>query len=645
LINPARPLIPRRALFDNPTFFGAKISPDGRWISWLAPVDGVLNVWMAPAGDIKVGEPVTRTKGRPINWQDWSADGRFLMFLNDETGDENHHLFVVDPMTHSTRDVTPFANISVQLSLWSQEAPDDVAVKINDRDVRWHDLYRINLTTGGRTLIWENTHRLLSIDLDWHLRPRHARSNAPDGGSRLWRIEGTSLRHWRDVPYEDNLTTWAGPFNRSNERVLVSTSIRRETAAYCWHDWATGHETVIAEHPKADCSYLVLHPTTYEVDAVGVTAARQEWVHIAPGIATDFALLQRRLNGFEFSVQSQTDDNRRWIVMAHKAEQPATYYLLDRDEQSLTELFRARPALAPYRLAPMHSIHARSRDGLDLVSYLTLPADIEGDRPPKPLPMVLVVHGGPWFRDTYGYRGDHQWLADRGYAVLSVNYRGSTGFGKTFVAAGEKQHAAKMHDDLIDMVEWAISEGITQRDKVAIFGASYGGLAAFIGATFTPDVFCCSVPVVGITNLQTLLESMPPYWAGFAEFMYRSYGDPRTPEGRALLAERSPIHKVDRINKPMLIFHGANDVRCKVAESDTIVAAMRAKNIPVTYVVYPDEGHGFQKPPNRLSYIAIAEAFFARHLGGACEPVGRDFNGSSHEVRAGAEILLAIGAR
>jgi dipeptidyl aminopeptidase/acylaminoacyl peptidase len=265
------------------------------------------------------------------------------------------------------------------------------------------------------------------------------------------------------------------------------------------------------KHPKADCSDLVLHPTTYEVEAVGVTVARQEWVHIAPGIATDFALLQSRLNGFEFSVQSQTDDNRRWIVMAHKAEQPATYYLLDRDERSLTELFRARPALAHYRLAPMHSVQSKSRDGLDLVSYLTLPADIKGERPSKPFPMVLIVHGGPWFRDSYGYRGD----------------------------------AAKMHDDLIDMVEWAISEGIAQRDKVAIFGTSYGGLASFIGATFTPDVFCCSVPVVGITNLQTLLESMPPYWAGFAEFMYRSYGDPRTPEGRALLAERSPIHKVD----------------------------------------------------------------------------------------------------
>jgi acylaminoacyl-peptidase len=316
---------------------------------------------------------------------------------------------------------------------------------------------------------------------------------------------------------------------------------------------------------------------------------------------------------------------------------------LDRDKQTFTELFTARPELKQYRLAPMHAVDGRSRDGLTLVSYLTLPADIEGDRPPQPLSMVLVVHGGPWARDIFGYRGDHQWLADRGYAVLSVNYRGSTGFGKAFVAASEKEHARKMHDDLIDMVEWAVDEGIAQKDKIAIFGMSYGGLASFVGATFTPEVFCCSVPVVGISNLQTLLESMPPYWAGFAEYMYRSYGDPRTEEGRKLLAERSPINKVENIKKPMLIFHGANDVRCKVAESDTIVAAMRAKNIPVTYVVYPDEGHGFQKPPNRLSYVAITEAFFARHLGGAFEAVGRDLEGSSHEIRAGDDILMDLG--
>jgi len=382
---------------------------------------------------------------------------------------------------------------------------------------------------------------------------------------------------------------------------------------------------------------------TFEPEAAAIDPGRQQWTALTPAVAPELALIQARLPGHSFHVQSQTDDDRCWIVVSYTAQQPPTYHLLDRDRQTLIELFAARPELKAYRLAPMHAVEAKSRDGLTLVSYLTLPAEVEGDRPPKPLPMVLIVHGGPWARDIFGYRGDHQWLADRGYAVLSVNYRGSTGFGKAFIAASEKEHARKIHDDLIDMVEWAIEQGIAQRDKIAIFGKSYGGLASFVGATFTPEVFCCAVPVVGISNLQTLLESMPPYWAGFAENMYRSFGDPRTEEGRKLLAERSPINKVENIKRPMLIFHGANDVRCKVTESDTIVAAMLAKNIPVTYIVYPDEGHGFNKPPNRISYIAIAEAFFARHLGGACEAIVEDLEGSSHEVRAGADILTDLG--
>jgi acylaminoacyl-peptidase len=350
-------------------------------------------------------------------------------------------------------------------------------------------------------------------------------------------------------------------------------------------------------------------------------------------------LIKAQLPDHDFALVSQSDDGRQWIIASHTAPQPSAYHLLDRDRRTLTELFAMRPELKPYRLAPMHAIDGKSRDGLRLVSYLTLPVGIEGDRPKAPLPMVLVVHGGPWGRDSFGYRGDHQWLADRGYAVLSVNYRASIGFGKAFIAASTHEHARRMHDDLIDMVAWAIAEGIAQKDKIAIFGGSYGGYASFVAATFTPDVFCCAIPVVGITNLQTLLESMPPYWAGFAEAMYRSYGDPRTEEGRKLLAERSPIHKVDNIKKPMLIFHGANDVRCKIAESDSIVAAMQAKNIPVSYVVYPDEGHGFARPPNRLSYVAMAEAFLARHLGGALEPIGSDLDGSSHEVRAGADLI------
>lgn len=633
-----RSLIPRRTLFDNPTFLGAKLSPDGRWLSWLAPVDGVLNVWVSPVDSVAAGQPVTRTRGRPVTWQDWSPDGRTIMFVNDENGDENLHLFVVDPRSSELRDLTPFANIRAIPTYWSHVTPDKIAINLNDRDARWHDVYLLDLQTGQRSLIWENRQEFLFVGLDWQLTPRLAGSNAPDGGSRLWRLDGETITHWRDVPYDANGTTRVWTFDAGGTHLHMNSSIAHDRSALVRIDWSTGEERVVFASERADVTGAIFNARTFAPEAVCIDPGRPEWTALTPAVAADIDVIKACLPGHAFDVQSQSDDGRRWIVMSHTPEQPATYHLLDRDEQTLTELFTARPDLKQHRLAPMHAVEGKSRDGLTLVSYLTLPADIEGDRPSQPLPMVLVVHGGPWARDIYGYRGDHQWLADRGYAVLSVNYRGSTGFGKAFVAAGEKQHARKIHDDLIDMVNWAIDEGVAQKDRIAIFGVSYGGYASFVGATFTPEVFCCAVPVVGISNLQTLLESMPPYWAGFAEFMYRSYGDPRTEEGRELLAERSPIHKVENIKRPMLIFHGLNDVRCKVAESDTIVAAMQAKNIPVTYIVYPDEGHGFQKPGNRLSYIAIAEAFFAKHLGGAFEPTGSDLEGSSHEIRAGEDI-------
>jgi acylaminoacyl-peptidase len=287
----------------------------------------------------------------------------------------------------------------------------------------------------------------------------------------------------------------------------------------------------------------------------------------------------------------------------------------------------------------MDGVTLKSRDELDLVSYVTLPPDELERRPRQPLPMVLLVHGGPWGRDLYGYRRDHQWLANRGYAVMSVNYRASTGFGKAFVKAGDKEHAAKMHDDLLDAVDWAIKEGVALHDKIAVMGWSYGGYASFVAATFTPEVFCCAVPVVGITDLATLLENVPPYWADIMDQFYRRYADPRTEEGRAFLRSRSPLYKADQIKKPMLIAHGANDVRCTLAQSDQIVGAMQRLRLPATYVVFPDEGHGFARPENNIAFHAVAEAFLAQHLGGRAEPVGEDFAGSSIDIRAGGEVL------
>lgn len=637
-----RPLIPRRKLFDNPTAIGARISPDSRWLTWLAPFEGVMNVWIAPADAFGQGEPLTRTKGRPINWHSWSADSRFVLFPKDETGDEKTHIYSVKAETRDLVDLTPFAGVTALVSMVSPKVPGRIAVVLNDRDARWHDVWAIDLDTHQRSLIWENTQELVKVDLDWSMTPRFARSTAKDGGAKMWRVEGAELSPWMSIAYEDARSTRLQAFDGEDKRLLMMSSIGRNTSALVWHDWESGKDTVIAEHPRYDVFGYISHPITREIGAAKVILPRESWIMVSPEYRPSLEMIRERQPDAVMHVVSQAHDDRRWVVATGRPEQPTTYFMHDRDTGAFTELFSSRPELESYRLAPMQVIEQKSRDGLDLVSYLTLPADITTPRPEKPLPMVLAVHGGPWSCDSHGYSADHQWLADRGYAVLSVNYRGSNGFGKGFIAASEKQHAAKMHDDLIDMVEWAIGEGIADKDKVAITGGSYGGYASFVGATFTPNVFCCSVPVVGITNLETLLSSMPPYWESWREFMYRSYGDPRTEDGRKLLAERSPINKVDAIKKPMLIFHGANDVRCTLAEANQIVEAMTGKGIPVSYVVYPDEGHGFQKPENRLSHVAIAEAFFARHLGGALEPMGEDLEGSSHEIRAGGEDVAAL---
>jgi dipeptidyl aminopeptidase/acylaminoacyl peptidase len=641
---PEIPLIPRATLFGNPSRFQARLSPDGTWLTWLAPLAGVLNLWLAPVGDVAAAEPLTRRKSRPIAWQDWSWDGRHILFMHDENGEENWRISAVDRVSGVVRDLTPPSEVSAQLFLESPDRTGILLVGLNDRDRKWHDVWSVDLATAERRMVLENTGEFWSFNFDWQLNPRLGRKAASHGGgSRLYRLTGAKAEPWLDIPHADEMTTWPLRFNHAGDAFTMMSSLGRDRAALVSVDAASGAETVVAEHAKVDIGgWQIWNPMTFEIDAVGANHLRQEWIALTPAIADDLQFLQTNLGTAEFFVDSQSADNRRWIVTAYSDKRPLTYFLYDRDRVAIGELFSERPDLAGYRLAPMQAHIIKSRDGLDLVSYLTLPADEPAEGPAVPLPMVLVVHGGPWGRDIYGYRPDHQWLANRGYAVLSVNYRASTGFGKDFVNAGVREHGGKMHDDLIDAVDWAVREGVARRDKVAITGASYGGYATLVGLTFTPDVFCCGVSIVGISNLITVLENMPPYWAGFAEFMFASFADVRTEEGRAWLRSRSPLYKVDEICRPLLIAHGLNDVRCKLQESDQIVAAMREQGLPVTYVVYLDEGHGFLRPESRTSFNAISEAFLAAHLGGRCEPLGHDLTGSSLEVREGVGGIAGL---
>ena len=630
---PAIPLIPRAALFGNPSRHQARISPDGEWLTWLAPFEGVLNVWLAPADDVGAAEPLTRVTGRPIAWQDWACDGAHILFLSDESGDENWRVFAINRTTGAVRNLTPISRVSARILMVSPERPDTILIGLNDRDPKWHDVWAVDLATAERRLVLENS-EFWNFAFDWQLNPRVARKVEPaQGGSQLSRLVDGAREPWLRIPHADQLTTWPLFYDRAGSALTMMSSLGRNRAALIRVDENAGTQTLLAEHAKVDLGDTrILNPKTFEIDAIAANYLRQEWIVLNPAVQSDLRFLRNNLNSVDFLVDSQSNNNDRWVVTAYGPKQPLSYFLYDRRRQVLSSLFSARPELAGYRLAPMQSHVVKARDGLDLVSYLTLPAETQGSRPTEPLPMVLIVHGGPWGRDVYGYRPDHQWLANRGYAVLSVNYRASTGFGKDFIDAGTHEHAGKMHDDLIDAVEWAVREGIARRGKIAIMGTSYGGYATLVGLTFTPEVFCCGVSIVGISNLVTMLESMPPYWAGFNEFMFRSYADVRTEEGRAWLRSRSPLYKVNRICRPLLIGHGANDVRCKIQESDQIVRAMRDRHLAVTYVVYPDEGHGFARPENRMSFNAISEAFLAEHLGGRCQPIGKDFAGSSLEI-------------
>ncbi|MDO5611234.1 MAG: S9 family peptidase [Pseudomonadota bacterium] len=635
------PLISRDALFGNPERSGVQISPDGDYLSWVAPLNGVMNIWVAPANDPGKARAVTADSARGIRNYFWSYQPGTLLYLRDTGGDEDFHLYALNLADGQSRDLTPFPKTTAMVAGVSHKQPGVILVGMNDRDAQWHDLYRVDLASGKRELLIQNDDQIGRYLLDADYQLRYATRARPDAGMDVLKREGNAWVKSDDIPFEDIASTAPGGLTLDGKTLYMTDSRGRDTAALYAIDVASGKRTLLHQDPRADIGGSLSNPRTGEVQAVANHYLRRQWTALDPAIKADLARLDAIGPG-EAGVAGRTFDDRRWIVAYSAAESPAVYYRYDRDGKGggeLTKLFSARPALDEQPLVPMWPQEIQSRDGKTLVSYLTLPqhADANGDGvADSAVPMVLLVHGGPWARDGYGYNSYHQWLANRGYAVLSVNFRGSSGFGKTFINAGDGEWAAKMHDDLLDAVDWAVKQGVTTQDKVAIMGGSYGGYATLVGLSFTPDRFACGVDIVGPSNLNTLLSTVPPYWASFYNQLVRRMGDPRTEEGRAWLAERSPLSRADQIKRPLLIGQGANDPRVKQAESDQIVDAMKAKNIPVTYVLFPDEGHGFQRPENSKAFNAVAEGFLAQCLGGRAQPIGNDFHGSSLSVPEGA---------
>jgi dipeptidyl aminopeptidase/acylaminoacyl peptidase len=638
------PLIPRRLLFGNPERASPSLSDDGRQIAFRAEVNGVMNVWVAPADKPGDARAVTKDTSRGIRQYFWAYTNSHVIYLQDQGGDENWRVYSVDLASGATKDLTPFEKVAAQIQEVSRRFPEEILVALNNRNPQFHDVYRVNIVTGSRTLLQRND-AYAGFATDDSYKVRFAYQFRPDGGLNvLRRTDAGRFEPFEQIGPDDALTTQIIGFDKTAQQIYMVDARNRDTAALFRKDIATGTQTLLAEDPKSDAQNGLIHPVEKTVQAVGFNYDRVRWQVLDPAIGEDLKYLQSVTDG-EIEIGSRTSDDSRWIVAYLKDNGPVRVYLYNRPARMATFLFTNRPALESARLARMHPREIKSRDGLMLVSYLSLPVWTDPDndgRPASPLPTILLVHGGPWGRDTWGYDSIHQLLTNRGYAVLSVNFRASTGFGKKFLNAGNKEWGGKMHDDLVDAVNWAVSSGVADAKKTAIMGGSYGGYATLVGLTSTPDLFAAGVDIVGPSNLVTLLNTIPPYWAPQIDLFTSRVGDHRTPDGRKLLESRSPLNQVDRIAKPLLIAQGANDPRVKQAESDQIVKAMQAKKIPVTYTLFPDEGHGFARPENNIAFMAIAEAFLARHLGGRVEPIGEGFKGSSVTVPEGSDLVPGL---
>jgi dipeptidyl aminopeptidase/acylaminoacyl peptidase len=641
-------LIPRDALFGNPSRSAGQISPDGKHVAWLAPVDGVMNVWVAPAANPAAAKPVTKETKRGLQRYFWAPDSAHILYAQDSGGNENFHIRSVALAGGVDTDLTPVGDkVRAEVQGVSHLRPDVVLIGLNDRNPQFFDLYEVDYRTGTKKLVLENP-GYGAIVTDNQLKPRFAMQQVPGGGSKYFRLGADGK--WAEVfqiANEDFFNTSPIGFNKDGTSLYWVDSRGRDKAALVKMDAATLKIDVIATSDKADIQGLLLDPRTFEPVAYSVNYLTNAWTPLNAEMKADLDFLESKLPG-DVSITSTTDDATKLTVVASAAEAPSVTYVFDRTAKTLTKLFESRPDLSGFALRPMHPVEIGTGDGKKLVSYLTLPAGADANNDgvaDKPVPMVLFVHGGPWARDEYGYNSAHQWLANRGYAVLSVNYRGSTGFGKDFVNSAIGQWSGKMHQDLLDATEWAIKSGVTTKDKVAIMGGSYGGYATLVGVTFTPTTYACGVDIVGPSNLATLMESFPAYWRPILEgTFYKHIGDPAKPEDRARMMAQSPISRVDAIRVPLLIGQGQNDPRVVKKESDQIVDAMKAKGLPVTYVNYPDEGHGFVRPPNRISFFAISEAFLSKCLGGKYEPIGGDFAGSSLEVLEGAAHVPGLEA-
>ena len=623
------PIIDRELIFGNPEIAAAQISPDGKYIAFVKPWKDTRNVYVKGVNEpFSAARLFTTETKRPVAGYFWTRDGKYILYVKDNAGDENFNVYAVDPAgkpaegadAPASRDLTGVKGARVFIYEVPKSDPDVVYIGLNDRDKAWHDLYKLRISTGEKTLIRKNTERITGWQFDLKGQLRLASRSAENGDTEILRVDADKFTQ----VYSCNVFESCNPvrFDRDGKRVYMETNKGADVnfISLVLFDPETGKTELVESDPlkKVDFGGAIFSEATDELVETSYYYDREKRYFKDKGFEADYKWLQSQMPGKEISMPSRTIDEQVWLVTASSDTEPGETVLFDRKARKLTPQFKIREKLPREDLATMTPVTYKSSDGLEIPAYLTLPKGVPG----KNLPVLMIPHGGPWGRDVWGYNSLAQFFANRGYAVLMPNFRGSTGYGKKFLDAGNLQWGAKMQDDVTWGVKYLIAEGIADPKRVGILGGSYGGYATLAGVAFTPDVYAAAVDIVGPSNLITLLNAIPPYWESIRTLFYSRMGDPRTPEGKALLMERSPLNSANKIKTPLLVAQGANDPRVNRREAEQIVVALRDRGFPVEYLLAPDEGHGFQRPVNNMALFMESEKFLAEHLGGRYQEGG-----------------------
>ncbi|MBV9269381.1 MAG: S9 family peptidase, partial [Acidobacteriaceae bacterium] len=614
------PLIDRDAFFGEVKITAAQISPDGKYISFLKPYKDTRNIWVKKADEpFEAAKPISAETKRPVPVYFWSRDSKYILYAQDQLGDENYNVFAVDPAGErdaltgvpAARNITDAKGARAMIFAVPKNEPDIIYVGLNDRDKAWHDLYKLRISTGERTLLRKNTDRIAQWVFDNNGALRLAVRKDEKGNSEILRVDPDKFT----TIYTCDVLETCSPvhFDAANEKAYIVTNKGDVNfVQLSLLDPASGNATKIESDPmqRVDLDDALFSDLSDKLLATIYLDDRQRMYWKDASYETDYKWLQSKLPGKEIGFGSHTRDESTWVISARSDVEPGETYLFDRKAKTFQLQYRVRDEIPRDALASMQPVHYKSSDGLEIPGYLTVPKGV----PAKNLPLIVFPHGGPWGRDQWGYDTFAQFFANRGYAVLQPNFRGSTGYGKKFLNAGNGEWGRKMQDDITWGVKYLTAQGTVNAKRVGISGGSYGGYATLAGVAFTPDVYAAAVSIVGPSNLITLLDSIPPYWESFRRVMYMRMADPATPEGKKLLEEESPLHAAAHIKTPLMVVQGANDPRVNKRESDQIVVALRDRGRPVEYLVAPDEGHGFARPINNLAMVAAMERFLAKYL-------------------------------